>query len=87
MPGEERICNTTIAFDRKGEEIARYRKIHLFDIVTPGGQSYRESATYESSRMGPPNTPPKLFCLSRGFICPVLSANQSVESSASAVTR
>jgi nitrilase len=39
-----RLCNTTVVFDRKGEEIARYRKIHLFDVVTPDGREYRESA-------------------------------------------
>ena len=42
----ERLFNTTIAFDPQGVELARYRKIHLFDIVTPDGQGYRESATY-----------------------------------------
>lgn len=35
--------NTTLVFDPDGEELARYRKIHLFDIDTPGGESYRES--------------------------------------------
>ncbi len=42
----DRIFNTSIVFSPKGEELARYRKIHLFDIVTPDGQGYRESATY-----------------------------------------
>jgi nitrilase len=42
----ERLFNTTVAFDRTGSEIARYRKIHLFDIVTPDGAGYRESATF-----------------------------------------
>lgn len=46
VEGEERIHNTTVVFDRRGDEIARYRKIHLFDIVTPDGQGYRESATF-----------------------------------------
>lgn len=41
-----RLFNTTLVFDAKGREIARYRKIHLFDITTPDGQGYRESATY-----------------------------------------
>ena len=35
--------NTSVVFDRDGSELARYRKIHLFDVVTPGGESYRES--------------------------------------------
>ncbi len=41
-----RLFNTTVAFDCNGVETARYRKIHLFDITTPDGTGYRESATY-----------------------------------------
>jgi nitrilase len=41
-----RLYNTTVVFGPDGVERARYRKIHLFDIVTPDGQGYRESATY-----------------------------------------
>jgi predicted amidohydrolase len=48
IEGEERIHNTTVAFDRKGDEIARYRKIHLFDVTTPDGAAYRESATVKA---------------------------------------
>jgi predicted amidohydrolase len=44
----ERLFNTTLVFDPQGREIARYRKIHLFDIVTPDGTGYRESATFGS---------------------------------------
>ena len=43
----ERIHNTTVAFDRSGREVARYRKIHMFDIETPDGVSYRESAAFK----------------------------------------
>lgn len=39
----DRIFNTSVAFDRQGRELARYRKIHLFDIVAPDGAEYRES--------------------------------------------
>jgi predicted amidohydrolase len=42
----ERLFNTTVVFDRDGRELARYRKIHLFDITAPDGMGYRESATY-----------------------------------------
>ena len=42
--GPERLFNTTVVFGRDGEEIARYRKLHLFDVVTPDGREYRESA-------------------------------------------
>ena len=45
IDAESRIQNTTVAFDREGKEIARYRKIHLFDVTTPDGQTYRESET------------------------------------------
>lgn len=44
----EKLFNTTLLFDPEGREIARYRKIHLFDIVTPDGTGYRESNTYGS---------------------------------------
>ncbi|ESR27020.1 carbon-nitrogen hydrolase family protein [Lutibaculum baratangense] len=37
--------NTTVVFDRSGTEVARYRKIHLFDVDTPGGLTYLESET------------------------------------------
>ena len=42
---DPRIYNTTVAFGRSGQELARYRKIHLFDIESPDGTSYRESDT------------------------------------------
>lgn len=42
----DRLFNTTVVFSPEGVEIARYRKIHLFDIVTPDGTGYRESATF-----------------------------------------
>ncbi|MBO21839.1 MAG: carbon-nitrogen hydrolase [Rhodospirillaceae bacterium] len=42
--------NTTIAFDRGGAELARYRKIHLFDVSTPDGREYRESAAFGAGR-------------------------------------
>jgi deaminated glutathione amidase len=45
-PTGERIHNTTVVFDRAGEEIARYRKIHLFDIAAPDGKKYNESAVF-----------------------------------------
>jgi len=35
--------NTTIVFGPDGSDIARYRKIHLFDVDVPGGAFYRES--------------------------------------------
>lgn len=44
--GEDgQIYNTSYVFDRQGAEIARHRKVHLFDIDVKGGQSYKESDT------------------------------------------
>jgi len=44
----DRLFNTTLVFGPDGAEIARYRKIHLFDVVTPSGQGYRESSMFGS---------------------------------------
>jgi nitrilase len=41
-----KLYNTTVVFGPQGTELARYRKIHLFDIVTPDGTGYRESSMY-----------------------------------------
>jgi deaminated glutathione amidase len=47
IPGDERIHNTTVAFNREGIEVARYRKIHMFDITAPDGAKYHESAAFK----------------------------------------
>jgi nitrilase len=47
IPGEDRLHNTTVVFNREGEEIARYRKIHMFDITAPDGAKYHESAAFK----------------------------------------
>lgn len=40
----DKIYNATVVFNRKGERVAFYRKIHLFDVEIPGGIIYKESA-------------------------------------------
>ncbi len=45
IEGDPRIGNTTVVFNRKGDEVARYRKMHMFDITGPDGQQYNESAS------------------------------------------
>jgi predicted amidohydrolase len=40
-----RVYDTSILFDRTGEVVARYRKIHLYDVDLPGQPPMRESAT------------------------------------------
>jgi nitrilase len=42
----DRLFNTTLVFGPDGQERARYRKIHMFDVVTPSGQGYRESSMF-----------------------------------------
>lgn len=49
-PAGGMLYNTSVAFDRDGRELARYRKIHLFDITAPDGREYRESATFGRGR-------------------------------------
>ncbi len=49
--GEDgRIYNTAYVFDRQGRQIAKHRKIHLFDIDVKGGQYFRESETLSSGK-------------------------------------
>lgn len=44
--GEDgRIYNTAYVFDRGGQQIAKHRKMHLFDIDVKNGQTFRESDT------------------------------------------
>jgi len=44
VAGAERLSNTSVLFGPRGESLAVYRKIHMFDVDV-GGVSYRESAT------------------------------------------
>ena len=41
-----RLYNTCYVFSPAGEQIARHRKVHLFDIDVPGGQRFMESDTF-----------------------------------------
>lgn len=42
---EDRVYNTCFVYDDTGRQVARHRKMHLFDISVEGGQSFRESDT------------------------------------------
>jgi len=41
----EKIYNTAYVFDRNGKQIAKHRKMHLFDCDIPGGANFHESDT------------------------------------------
>ncbi|MCX7353647.1 MAG: carbon-nitrogen hydrolase family protein [Alphaproteobacteria bacterium] len=45
---EEHVANRSYLFDAQGSVVARYDKIHMFDVDLKGGDSYRESATVRS---------------------------------------
>lgn len=41
---DQRVANTCLLFDDAGKRVARYDKIHLFDVTIPGrDEQYRES--------------------------------------------
>ena len=46
VAGETRLANRSVLVDSTGAIVARYDKIHMFDINLPGGESYRESNAY-----------------------------------------
>ena len=43
---EHKAANRSFLISPDGTIIARYDKIHMFDVDLPGGENYRESATY-----------------------------------------
>ena len=46
LPGREKLANTSVHVDPRGELRASYRKLHMFDVEV-GGRAYRESALEE----------------------------------------
>jgi len=47
----EKAANRSFLIDRRGEVVARYDKIHMFDVDLAGGESYRESDTYRPGEL------------------------------------
>ena len=43
----DRVANRSYLFGLDGDVVATYDKIHMFDVDLPGGESYRESATFQ----------------------------------------
>ena len=42
----DKAANRSLLIDPKGEIVARYDKIHMFDVDLAGGESYRESRNF-----------------------------------------
>ncbi len=42
----DKLANRSLLIDPAGHIVARYDKIHMFDVEIPDGQSYRESKAY-----------------------------------------
>ena len=49
-----KMYNTAVLIGREGEELARYQKMHLFDVNLPDGNNYQESATVLAGTDLPP---------------------------------
>jgi deaminated glutathione amidase len=47
----DRAANRSFLIDPKGDLLARYDKIHMFDVDLTGGESYRESRNYRPGEL------------------------------------
>jgi predicted amidohydrolase len=47
-PGADRVVNRSFLLDGSGGIVARYDKLHLFDVDLASGEAYRESATVKA---------------------------------------
>ena len=49
------MAAASLVYDAQGERVARYDKIHLFDVEIPGrAESYRESANMRAGQDAAP---------------------------------
>jgi predicted amidohydrolase len=53
----DKFYNTALLIDPNGAELARYQKVHLFDVNLPDGNTYRESSTVMAGAELPPVYP------------------------------
>ena len=58
----DKIYNTSFIFNSDGNQIARHRKMHLFDIDIKGGQSFKESESL---------TPGNSICIFNTSFCSI----------------
>lgn len=55
VPGDStKAYNTALLVDANGKELARYQKVHLFDVDVPDGNTYQESSTVMAGKELPP---------------------------------
>ena len=47
----DKAANRSFLIDPKGDIVARYDKIHMFDVDLAGGESYRESRNYRAGEI------------------------------------
>lgn len=59
--GTGKVYNTALLIGPGGEELARYEKVHLFDVNLPDGNTYKESKTVLAGTNLPPIYPSKEF--------------------------
>lgn len=52
-----KVYNTCLLVDPSGQELARYQKVHLFDVNVPDGNTYQESNTVKAGETLPPVYP------------------------------
>ncbi len=56
-----KVYNTALLVDSSGAELARYEKVHLFDVNLPDGNTYQESSTVMAGDKLPPVYPSPEF--------------------------
>jgi deaminated glutathione amidase len=54
-----KVYNTALLIGPNGEELARYEKVHLFDVNLPDGNTYQESEAVSAGGQLPPVYPSK----------------------------
>lgn len=50
LPDDDRFANRSFLIGPDGSVLARYDKIHMFDVAVGDGQTYRESKAYRAGR-------------------------------------
>lgn len=53
-PSAGKLFNTAVLVGKDGQELARYHKMHLFDVNLPDGNTYQESDIIKAGSVAPP---------------------------------